>query len=300
MTQGSNKMTTTNIAFIGLGTMGFPMAGHLANAGHQVTVYNRTTAKAELWAETYTGKVALTPAEAAKDADFIFSCVGNDDDLRQVYCGDNGILTTAKSGATLIDNTTASAEVAREIAAIAAEKNIHFLDAPVSGGEAGAVNGCLTVMVGGEQTVFDLAKPVIDCFAKATTLMGDVGYGQVTKMANQVCIAGILQGLSEAITLAQSSGLDIEKMTEVLKHGAAGSWQLENRAATMAKNEFDFGFAIDWMRKDLGICFDAADKLGVDLQLAKQVDAKYAELQKRGYQRADTSVLIKQFDDESR
>ncbi|PSW20687.1 NAD(P)-dependent oxidoreductase [Photobacterium sanctipauli] len=293
-------MTTHKVAFIGLGTMGYPMAGHLANAGHQVTVYNRTTAKANQWAETYTGQVALTPAEAAKEATFIFTCVGNDDDLRQVYCGENGILTTAKSGAFLIDNTTASAEVSREIAALAEEKGLKFLDAPVSGGEAGAVNGCLTVMVGGKQADFDTAKPVIDTFAKATTLMGDVGYGQITKMANQICIAGILQGLSEAVTLAKSSGLDIEKMTEVLKHGAAGSWQLENRASTMANNEFDFGFAIDWMRKDLGICFDAAEKLGVDLPLAKQVDEKYGELQARGYQRADTSVLIKQFDDESR
>lgn len=293
-------MTTQHIAFIGLGTMGFPMAGHLANAGHDVTVYNRTATKAEQWTETYSGKMAPTPAQAAENADFIFSCVGNDDDLREVFLGKNGILSTAKAGAILIDNTTASAEVSREIAAIAAEKGLHFLDAPVSGGEAGAINGCLTVMVGGNEQVFETAKPVIDCFAKATTLMGDVGYGQITKMANQLCIAGILQGLSEAITLAKSSGLDIEKMTEVLKHGAAGSWQLENRAATMAKGEFDFGFAIDWMRKDLGICFDAADKLNVPLPLAKQVDDKYAELQQRGFNRADTSVLIKQFDNDAR
>ncbi|GHA49196.1 3-hydroxyisobutyrate dehydrogenase [Photobacterium aphoticum] len=293
-------MTTSRIAFIGLGTMGYPMAGHLANAGHTVTVYNRTTAKAEQWTQTYTGQLALTPADAAQDADFIFTCVGNDDDLRQVYSGENGILSNVKAGAILIDNTTASAEIARELSALAAEQGVHFLDAPVSGGEAGAVNGCLTVMVGGDEATFERAKPVMDCFAKATTLMGDTGFGQITKMANQLCIAGVLQGLSEAITLAQSAGLDIEKMTEVLKHGAAGSWQLENRAATMANNSFDFGFAIDWMRKDLGICFDAAEKRNVDLPLAKQVDAKYAELQQRGYSRADTSVLIKQFDDESR
>lgn len=290
-------MTTKHIAFIGLGTMGFPMAGHLANAGHKVTVYNRTTATAEKWAAQYGGNIALTPADAAKDAEFIFTCVGNDEDVRQVYKAADGILSTAKQGAILIDNTTASAEVAREIAQAASEINIAFLDAPVSGGEAGAVNGCLTVMVGGNEEVFIKAKPIIDCFAKATTLMGDVGYGQITKMANQICIAGVLQGLSEAITLAKSAGLDIEKMTDVLKHGAAGSWQLENRAVTMAEDKFDFGFAIDWMRKDLGICFEAAEKLGVDLPLAKQVDEKYGKLQERGFNRADTSVLIKQFDE---
>lgn len=290
-------MTTKHIAFIGLGTMGFPMAGHLANAGHQVTVYNRTTATAEKWAAQYDGNIALSPAEAAKDAEFIITCVGNDEDVRQVYKAADGILSTVKQGAILIDNTTASAEVAREIAQAASEINTDFLDAPVSGGEAGAVNGCLTVMVGGNEEVFTKAKPIIDCFAKATTLMGDVGYGQITKMANQICIAGVLQGLSEAITLAKSAGLDIEKMTDVLKHGAAGSWQLENRAVTMAEDKFDFGFAIDWMRKDLGICFEAAEKLGVDLPLAKQVDEKYGKLQERGFNRADTSVLIKQFDE---
>lgn len=293
-------MATYKIAFIGLGTMGFPMAGHLANAGHQVTVFNRTTATAERWMTQYQGKMALTTALAAQDADYVFTCVGNDDDIRHVYTGTDGIISNVKAGAVLIDNTTASAEVAREMAAAAKEAGAHFLDAPVSGGEAGAVNGCLTVMVGGEQAVFEQAQPVMACFAKATTLMGDVGYGQITKMANQLCIAGVLQGLSEAITLAKSAGLDITQMTEVLKHGAAGSWQLENRAATMANNEFDFGFAIDWMRKDLGICFDAADKLNVELPLAKQVDERYAKLQQRGYSRADTSVLIKQFDDESR
>ncbi len=256
-------MTTKKIAFIGLGTMGFPMAGHLANAGHHITVYNRTTAIAEKWAKQYQGDIALTPAIAAQNADFVFTCVGNDEDVRQVYKAADGILSTVKPGAILIDNTTASAEVAREIALAATEVSTAFLDAPVSGGEAGAVNGCLTVMVGGKEEVFDTAKPIIDCFAKATTLMGgDVGYGQITKMANQICIAGVLQGLSEAITLAKSAGLDIEKMTDVLKHGAAGSWQLENRAVTMSEDKFDFGFAIDWMRKDLGICFEAAEKLG--------------------------------------
>ena len=244
-------MTSKHIAFIGLGTMGFPMAGHLANAGHQVTVYNRTIATAEKWAAQYDGNIALTPAEAAKDAEFIFTCVGNDEDVRQVYKAADGILSTAKQGAILIDNTTASAEVAREIAQAASEINTAFLDAPVSGGEAGAVNGCLTVMVGGNEDVFAKAKPIIDCFAKATTLMGDVGYGQITKMANQICIAGVLQGLSEAITLAKSAGLDIEKMTDVLKHGAAGSWQLENRAVTMAEDKFDFDLRLTGCAKIL-------------------------------------------------
>lgn len=286
-------MTPKNIAFIGLGTMGFPMAGHLAKAGHQVTVYNRTTAKAEQWVETYNGQYALTPSDAAKNADFVFTCVGNDDDLREVYCGPSGILTHAKPGTILIDNTTASAEVAREIASQAEAKEIAFMDAPVSGGEAGAVNGCLTVMVGGKPDVFATAKPVIDCFAKAATLMGDVGYGQITKMANQICIAGVLQGLSEAITLAKSAGLDIEKMTEVLKHGAAGSWQLENRAVTMAEEKFDFGFAIDWMRKDLGFCLKEAQRYGLELPLTRKVDEQYADLQQDGLGRMDTSVLFK-------
>ncbi|MDO6705920.1 NAD(P)-dependent oxidoreductase [Photobacterium sp. 1_MG-2023] len=289
-------MTSKTVAFIGLGTMGFPMAGHLAKAGFQVVVYNRTTATAEKWLNTYTGTLARTPAEAAQHADVILTCVGNDQDVREVYCGPQGILSTARPGALLIDHTTASAEVAREIAAAAAKVSTAFLDAPVSGGEAGAVNGCLTVMVGGSQANFEQAKPIFAAYAKASTLMGDVGFGQITKMANQICIAGVLQGLSEAITLAKSAGLDIQKMTDVLKHGAAGSWQMENRAVTMAADKFDFGFAIDWMRKDLAICFEAAEQYDVALPLARQVDAEYEKLQARGFQRADTSVLIKQFD----
>lgn len=285
------------VAFIGLGTMGYPMAGHLARAGHDVTVYNRTGAKAEKWCQEHGGNSAPTPAEAASGADFVFTCVGNDDDVRQVYSGTDGILSQVKPGTVLVDNTTASPAVAREVAEAAKAAGADFLDAPVSGGEAGAVNGCLTVMVGGDQAVFDRARPVMDAYAKAVTLMGEVGFGQVTKMANQLCIAGVLQGLSEAVKLAQASGLDIARMTEVLKHGAAGSWQLENRAVTMAEDKFDFGFAIDWMRKDLSICFDAADKLGVDLPLARKVDEEYAKLQKKGLNRADTSVLIKQFDE---
>ncbi|QUJ69285.1 NAD(P)-dependent oxidoreductase (plasmid) [Photobacterium sp. GJ3] len=289
-------MTSKTVAFIGLGTMGFPMAGHLAKAGFQVVVYNRTTATTEKWLNTYTGTLARTPAEAAQHADVILTCVGNDHDVREVYCGPQGILSTARPGSLLIDHTTASAEVAREIAAAAANVSAAFLDAPVSGGEAGAVNGCLTVMVGGSQANFEQAQPIFAAYAKASTLMGDVGFGQITKMANQICIAGVLQGLSEAITLAKSAGLDIEKMTDVLKHGAAGSWQMENRAVTMAADKFDFGFAIDWMRKDLAICFEAAEQYGVALPLARQVDAEYEKLQARGFQRADTSVLIKQFD----
>ncbi|KKC99132.1 MULTISPECIES: NAD(P)-dependent oxidoreductase [Photobacterium] len=289
-------MTNKTIAFIGLGTMGFPMAGHLATAGFHVVVYNRTTATAERWLNTYPGKLALTPAEAAQEADVVLTCVGNDNDVREVYCGEQGILSTIRPGTLLIDHTTASADVAREIAEAASKASATFIDAPVSGGEAGAVNGCLTIMVGGSETAFQTAQPIFNTYAKASTLMGDVGFGQITKMANQICITGILQGLSEAITLAKAAGLDIEKMTDVLKHGAAGSWQMENRAVTMAEDKFDFGFAIDWMRKDLSICFEAADKLSVPLPLARQVDAEYAKLQDRGFNRADTSVLIKQFD----
>lgn len=283
------------IAFIGLGTMGYPMAGHLAKAGHDVTVYNRTAAKTDKWCGEYGGNAAATPAEAARDAEFVFTCVGNDDDVRQVYTGENGILSAVRPGAVLVDNTTASPEVAREMAEAAQAAGAGFLDAPVSGGEAGAVNGCLTVMVGGEQDVFDRARPIMEPYAKAVTLMGEAGFGQVTKMANQLCIAGVLQGLSEAIKLAQASGLDIELMTEVIKHGAAGSWQMENRAVTMAEDKFDFGFAIDWMRKDLAICFEAADRLNVPLPLARKVDEEYAKLQEKGLGRADTSALIRQF-----
>ncbi|HIF9430216.1 TPA: NAD(P)-dependent oxidoreductase [Photobacterium damselae] len=284
------------VAFIGLGTMGYPMAAHLQKAGYQVTVYNRTHEKAINWVKEYGGESALTPAIAAKEAEIIFTCVGNDNDVREVYCGDNGILSHAKPGAILVDNTTASAQLAQELYNAAKEVNCHFLDAPVSGGEAGAINGCLTVMVGGDKNVFEQAKDTIAAFAKAVTLMGNSGAGQTTKMANQICIAGILQGLSEAITLAKASGLNIEQMAEVLKHGAAGSWQLENRATTMATDQFNFGFAIDWMRKDLAICFEAADKLGVDLPMTHQVDKEYEKLQQQGLNRCDTSVLIKQFE----
>ena len=292
--------TSPVVAFIGLGTMGFPMAGHLSQQGYQVVVYNRTQAVADRWLQQYAGSSAATPAEAAAQAQVILSCVGNDQDLKQVYLGDNGIIAGAKAGSILVDHTTASAGVATELAAAAQQAKLAFLDAPVSGGEAGAVNGCLTVMVGGEQSTLSKVAAVFDCYAKAVNLIGPVGYGQRCKMVNQLCITGILQGLSEALKLAEAANLDINKVVEVLQHGAAGSWQLSNRASSMTANEFDFGFAIDWMRKDLAICFDEADKLGVALPLAKQVDNEYAKLQQRGYARADTSVLIKQFDNEQR
>nr|WP_086940125.1 NAD(P)-dependent oxidoreductase [Thaumasiovibrio occultus] len=286
------------VAFIGLGTMGYPMAGHLVAQGHDVTVYNRTTEKAARWASEHQGSYQETPALAAQDADIVFTCVGNDDDVRQVFNGEHGILKSVRAGTLLVDHTTASPDVAIEIAELAKQIDCRFIDAPVSGGEAGAVNGVLTVMIGGDAADFAKAEPVMRAYAKSMSLMGPVGNGQITKMANQICIAGVLQGLSEAVTLASQSGLDIDKMVDVLKHGAAGSWQMENRASTMNKREFDFGFAIDWMRKDLGICFDHAQKIGVELPLAKQVDAKYAELQQQGLNRCDTSVLIKQYDSE--
>ncbi|EOD79889.1 2-hydroxy-3-oxopropionate reductase [Grimontia indica] len=286
-------MAQEKVAFIGLGVMGYPMAGHLKNAGFNTTVYNRTTAKAQAWADEYKGDFAVTPREAAQDCDVVFVCVGNDDDVRSVIYGDDGVLASMKAGSVLVDHTTTSATLAEELAEACKEKSVHFIDAPVSGGQAGAENGVLTVMCGGDQTVFDAVKPVIDAYAKQAVLMGKNGQGQRCKMANQICITGILQGLSEALILAQASGLDIEQMVNVLKHGAAGSWQMENRAVTMAQDKFDFGFAIDWMRKDLGICLDEATGKGIELPLTKEVDEKYASLQAQGLGRMDTSVLIK-------
>ncbi|WP_413113581.1 NAD(P)-dependent oxidoreductase [Thaumasiovibrio sp. DFM-14] len=284
-----------NVAFIGLGTMGYPMAGHLSNKGYNVTTFNRTTSKAQAWVKEYNGAFAHTPAQCVDNADIVFTCVGNDQDLREVYCGENGILASVKPNTLLVDHTTASPQIARELDKLARDKQCAFIDAPVSGGETGAINGLLTIMVGGDEAAFKQAEPVMQAYAKSTALMGSIGNGQVTKMANQLCVAGVLQGLAEAITLAQSAGLDIEKMVNVLKHGAAGSWQMENRAVTMANDQFDFGFAIDWMRKDLAICFSEADKLGVDLPLARLVDSAYEDLQQQGENRSDTSVLIKQF-----
>ncbi|WP_407334437.1 NAD(P)-dependent oxidoreductase [Enterovibrio sp. 27052020O] len=286
-------MTQKKVSFIGLGVMGYPMAGYLAKAGHETRVFNRTTARAEKWAETYQGSVALTPREAAESCDVVFVCVGNDDDVRSVVYGDNGVLASMKTNSVLVDHTTTSAELAMELAKACGEKGVHFIDAPVSGGQAGAENGALTVMCGGDADVFADVKSVIDAYSKQAVLMGENGQGQRCKMVNQICIAGILQGLSEGIRLAKASGLDIEQMVNVLKHGAAGSWQMENRSTSMAQEKFDFGFAIDWMRKDLGICLDEAQSKGLDLPLTKSVDEKYAQLQAQGLGRMDTSVLIK-------
>ena len=280
------------VAFIGLGVMGFPMAGHLANAGHSVTVYNRTQAKAKQWQEKYKGNSAATPAEAAKGADYIFTCVGNDDDLREVTIGDHGAFQSAKAGAVFIDNTTTSAIVARELSAAAAGKGFSFIDAPVSGGQAGAENGKLTVMCGGDQAAYDKAKPVIESFAASVKLLGPSGYGQLTKMVNQICIAGLVQALSEGIHFAKHAGLDVEKVIDVISKGAAQSWQMENRYKTMMNNEFEFGFAVDWMRKDLGIAMEEAGKNGATLPVTKIVDGYYAKVQEMGGNRWDTSSLI--------
>ena len=285
------------VAFIGLGVMGFPMAGHLASAGHQVTVYNRTAEKAASWANTYSGDTAATPAAAAKDADFIFSCVGNDDDLRSVTIGPDGAFANVKSGAVLIDNTTTSAEIARELSEIASQSGFTFLDAPVSGGQAGAENGKLTVMMGGDETAFNSAKPVIEAFAANVQLIGPSGYGQLCKMVNQLCIAGVVQGLSEGIHFAKCAELDIEKVISVISKGAAQSWQMENRYKTMAANEFDFGFAVNWMRKDLGIAMQEAEKNGASLPVTKIVDGYYEQIQANGGNRWDTSSLITLLDD---
>jgi 3-hydroxyisobutyrate dehydrogenase-like beta-hydroxyacid dehydrogenase len=281
------------VAFIGLGVMGYPMAGHLAKrGGHTVTVYNRTEAKSAKWAAEHGGASAATPREAASDAEFVFSCVGNDDDLRSVILGPDGALAGMKAGATLIDNTTASAIVARELYATAKDKGVAFLDAPVSGGQAGAENGQLTVMVGGDQATFDKAKPVIEAYAKMIGLMGPAGAGQLTKMVNQICIAGLVQGLSEGLHFAKRAGLDVEKVVDVISKGAAQSWQMENRYKTMNTGKFDYGFAVDWMRKDLSICLDEARRSGAKLPVAALVDQFYAQVQAMGGQRWDTSSLI--------
>jgi 3-hydroxyisobutyrate dehydrogenase len=279
-------------AFIGLGVMGYPMAGHLQKAGHDVTVYNRTAAKAEKWVSEFGGSSAPTPAEAAKGAEFVFSCVGNDDDLRSVMLGDGGMFAGMDKGSVLIDNTTASADVARELYTAAKDMGISFIDAPVSGGQAGAENGVLTVMCGGDQDAFDRAAPIIDAFAKSCKLMGESGAGQLTKMVNQICIAGLVQGLSEGVNFGVKAGLDMEKVLDVISKGAAGSWQMENRGITMVENKFDFGFAVDWMRKDLGICLEESKRNGARLPVTALVDQFYAQVQERGGNRWDTSSLI--------
>ena len=279
-------------AFLGLGVMGFPMAGHLKKGGHEVTVYNRTAAKAQKWVETHGGRSAATPAEAARGADIVFSCVGNDDDLRSIVLGEQGAFAGMARGAIFVDHTTASANVARELGEIAKGKGIHFLDAPVSGGQAGAENGKLTVMVGGEQGDFDRAKPVIDCYARACVLLGPVGSGQLAKMVNQICIAGLVQGLAEGMNFAVKAGLDPAKLVETISKGAAQSWQMENRALTMVADKFEFGFAVDWMRKDLGICLEESKRNGARLPVTALVDQFYAQVQQRGGKRWDTSSLI--------
>jgi 3-hydroxyisobutyrate dehydrogenase/2-hydroxy-3-oxopropionate reductase len=284
----------TKVAFIGLGVMGYPMAGHLALAGHQVTVYNRNPAKAKEWCAEFPGHTsAATPREAALGADMVFCCVGNDNDLRAVMLGADGALAGTKSGALLIDHTTASADVARELFAAAIAQGVHFVDAPVSGGEAGAINGMLTVMCGGESAAFARAKPVGMAFSKAFTLMGDSGAGQLTKMVNQICIAGLVQGLSEGVAFGQKAGLNMEQVLDVIGKGAAQSWQMDNRGKTMVADKFDFGFAVDWMRKDLGLVMDEAKRNGARVPVTALVDQFYADVQAMGGNRMDTSSLIK-------
>jgi len=278
--------------FIGLGTMGKPMAGHLAKAGHEVTVYNRTAEKAASWQQIHGGKTAATPAAAAIDADFIFTCVGNDDDLRQVIAGPGGVFETARPGTVIIDHTTTSAIVARELAALASARGLFFIDAPVSGGQSGAQNGTLTVMAGGDAAAFARAEPVIRSFAASVKLIGPSGYGQLTKMVNQICITGLVQALSEGIHFAKRAGLDVALVMEVISKGAASSWQMQNRWQTMAQNEFNFGFAVDWMRKDLGIALQEAGRNGAALPVTRLVDGYYAEVQQMGGSRWDTSSLI--------
>jgi 3-hydroxyisobutyrate dehydrogenase-like beta-hydroxyacid dehydrogenase len=281
------------VAFLGLGVMGHPMAGHLAGAGHAVTVYNRTAAKAAAWATEYGGKAAATPRQAAAGAEFIFACVGNDDDLRSVTLGPDGAFAGMASGAVFVDHTTASAAIARELHAAAQAQGLHFIDAPVSGGQAGAVNGALTVMCGGDVAPFDAARPVALAFAKAVTRVGDSGAGQLAKMVNQVAIAGLVQGLAEAIAFGQRAGLDMPLVLEVIGKGAAQSWQMDNRGKTMVADQFEFGFAVDWMRKDLGLVLDEARRNGAQLPATALVDQFYAEIQTLGGRRWDTSSLIR-------
>ena len=280
------------IAFLGMGVMGFPMAGHLAKAGHDVTVYNRTAAKAEAWTKIHKGKAAATPAAAAEGQDFVLACVGNDNDLRSVIYGADGAFATMRKGAIFVDHTTASAEIARELDAEARKRGFGFLDAPVSGGQSGAENGQLGIMVGGDAATYATAEPVLKIYAKAITLIGAAGAGQLTKMVNQICIAGLVQGLSEAMNFAVKAGLDTEKVLSVITAGAAGSWQMNNRAKTMVAGKFDFGFAVDWMRKDLGICLAEGNRNQARLPVTALVDQFYAQVQARGGGRWDTSSLI--------
>ena len=286
---------TCNVAFIGLGVMGYPMAGYISKGGHNVTVFNRTQSKAEKWIKEFNGKMAKTPAEAANDAEYIFTCVGNDNDLREVTFGENGVFKTIKKGSVYIDNTTASATIAREIYEYAKKNGFGSLDAPVSGGQAGAENGALTVMIGGDQKDFDKARDKIDCYSKKMKLLGKAGNGQLAKMVNQICIAGLVQGLSEAINFGIKAELNMEDVIEVISKGAAQSWQMENRYKTMIDDKFDFGFAVDWMRKDLKIAMDEAKNNGSLLPITELVDKYYREVQEIGGNRWDTSSLIRRF-----
>ncbi|MBV8502007.1 MAG: NAD(P)-dependent oxidoreductase [Paucibacter sp.] len=288
-----DPVPSRNVAFLGLGVMGYPMAGHLARAGHAVTVYNRTAAKATAWVAEYGGKSMATPGQAAAGADIVFACVGNDDDLRSVVLGADGAFAHMKPGAIFVDHTTASAEVARELYAAAHALGLHFVDAPVSGGQAGAVNGALTVMCGGDGAPFETIRPVALAFAKAVTLVGVSGAGQLAKMVNQICIAGIVQGLSEAIAFGGNAGLDMKLVLDVIGKGAAQSWQMDNRGKTMVDDKFDFGFAVDWMRKDLGLVLEEARRNGARVPVTALVDQFYADVQQMGGNRWDTSSLIK-------
>ena len=285
--------TNTQIAYLGLGVMGYPMAGHLANNGYSVCVYNRTAAKADNWMQTYKGDSAPTPAAAANNADVVFACVGNDFDIEEVCCGKEGAFAAMKAGSVFVDHTTASASIARKLSKLAAQSGIHFIDAPVSGGQAGAENGVLTVMAGGDADSFEKVAPIMSSYGRAVTLMGPVGSGQLTKMVNQIAIAGLLQGLSEALNFATNVGLDEKLVLDVISKGAAQSWQMENRGTTMVDDKFDFGFAVEWMRKDLGICLDEANASGARLPVTALVDQFYAQVVAMGGARWDTSSLIK-------
>ena len=285
-------MSIKNVSFIGLGVMGYPMAGHLQNKGYNVTVYNRTTAKAEKWVEEYKGSIAKTPGEASQNSEIVFMCVGRDEDIIEVMEGEDGILSKVTEGSIIVDHTTASAEIARNYYQKLKDKKLSFLDAPVSGGQAGAENGVLSIMIGGDEKEYNTVKPVLTSYGKAIELIGQSGSGQIAKMINQICIAGLVQGLSEAMAFGKKSNVDMEKVLSVISKGAAQSWQMENRYRTMLDGKFDYGFAVDWMRKDLSICFNEADKNGAMLPVTKIVDKYYEEVQKNGGNRFDTSSLM--------
>ena len=285
-------MSIKNVSFIGLGVMGYPMAGHLQNKGYNVTVYNRTTAKVEKWVEEYKGSMAKTPGEASQNSEIVFMCVGRDEDIIEVMEGEDGILSKVTEGSIIVDHTTASAEIARNYYQKLKDKKLSFLDAPVSGGQAGAENGVLSIMIGGDEKDYNTVKPVLTSYGKAVELIGPSGSGQIAKMINQICIAGLVQGLSEAMAFGKKSNVDMEKVLSVISKGAAQSWQMENRYRTMLDGKFDYGFAVDWMRKDLSICFNEADKNGANLPITKIVDKYYEEVQKNGGNRFDTSSLM--------